>query len=125
MAIRKALVSVGVGATTFLVVTVAVIELLGGDFPSVFIALPIGLVAGVAALLGVSVGLDADSSRLVQSTAAAIAAFAYVLLGLLFLRYSVASVRSLLTFGPLVGASLVAAATVGVLAAIRHPIIGA
>lgn len=123
MNVRKALVVLGVGTTVFLVVTGATIELLGGDFPSALIALPIGVVVGLGAASLASLRLDGESSRPVQSGAAAIATVAYVLLGLWFLRYSVAAVRPVLAFTTILAVSVLVAVVVGIASWVGHPIL--
>ena len=123
MNVRKALVVLGVGATTFLVVTGTAIELLGGDFPSALIALPIGVLVGLGGAGFAFLRLDGKSSRPTQSGAAAIATVAYVLLGLWFLRYSVAAVRPVLAFTTIIAVSVLAAVAVGIASWVRHPVL--
>lgn len=120
---RKGIIALGVGATTFLVGTVVIIELLGGDFPSALIALPIGVVAGVVTAAGTYLRLGAHTHRVVQSAAVGLAAFSYVLFSLWLLRYAFSIVRPVLTFTLIIIVSLIGAGASAVLAWIQYPIL--
>lgn len=82
---RRALTASGAGVTTFLLVTVAVIELLDFEF-SAIIGLPVGLLAGLVALVVLWVRLSALSPS-VRRALGAYATFGLTVLGLLALRY--------------------------------------
>lgn len=86
-------VAIGVGLTTFLFVGAGTIELLGGDFPTALVALPIAMLGGVAVAVATFLRVDADASRTVQSVAEGIAAFGYAFLALQALTYAVAAAR--------------------------------
>lgn len=113
--VRNALVSVGVGATAFLLAAVAGFEVFGGDFPSVFYVLPIALLAAIAATIGSFLALGSDPERAVRSGLTGAATFGYAVLALWFLRYAVASTRSLLSVDVIALVSVVVAAAVAAL----------
>lgn len=109
MDVRKLLTSVGGGITTFLLVTVVIIELLDMEF-SAIIALPIGLLVGLAVLAGIWISIE-EMGPGVQRATSAYASFGLVLLALLGLRY-VNVGRNVLTFDVVVGVSLATAVVV-------------
>jgi hypothetical protein len=82
---RRVLTASGAGVTTFLLVTVAVIELLDFEF-SAIIGLPVGLLAGLVALVVLWVRLSALGPS-VRRAVGAYATFGLTVLGLLALRY--------------------------------------
>lgn len=75
MNVRKPAIAIGAGITAFLVVAVAVIELLAFEF-SAIIGLPIGLLAGIAVAVVVLLKHD-DISDAPRWVAAALAGFGY------------------------------------------------
>lgn len=75
MNVRRPLTALGAGITGFLVVAVAVIELLAVEF-SAIIGLPIGLVAGLAVAVVVLLKHD-ESPDVLRWLAAALAGFGY------------------------------------------------
>jgi len=103
------LAAVGAGATTFLLVAVPVVELLDIEF-SALVALPLGLLAGLAASVGVGVSFTALRPAR-RRALAAYAAFGPTVLLVLALAY-VNVGRDLFTVDVAVGAGL--AATVAV-----------
>jgi hypothetical protein len=82
---RRLLIAVGSGATTFLLVGAAILSVIP-DIPGGIIGVFGGLFAGVAAAVGIWVGLGRASAT-VERVALGYAAFAYVFLGIWFLRY--------------------------------------
>jgi hypothetical protein len=78
-------VAFGAGLATFLLVTVLVIELLAFEF-SAIVALPIGLLAGVAGLLLVVLTFS-DAGRIGRGLSVAAAGFGYAVLSLLAVSY--------------------------------------
>jgi hypothetical protein len=103
---RTLLTALGAGVTTFLLVTVAVIELLDFEF-SAIVALPIGILVGIVVLIGVGVSmssLSAGGRRFVS----AYAAFGLTVISLLGLRY-VNVGRSVLSTDLIVGAGVAVA----------------
>ncbi|MFC6757450.1 MULTISPECIES: hypothetical protein [Haloarcula] len=102
-------VAVGAAATTALLVAVPVIELLETEF-SALVALPLGLLAGLATLVGV--GFNFASLHPVRRRAVvAYATFGPSVLAVLALAY-VNVARDLLTVQVAVGVALVATAAV-------------
>ena len=77
--------AIGAGITTFLLVAVALVGLLDFEFSAV-VALPIGLLAGLAVLAGTATSIDRAGAG-VRRFASAYAAFGLVISGLLVLRY--------------------------------------
>lgn len=75
MKARRPITAIGAGITVFLVVAVAVIELLTFEF-SALIGLPIGLIAGIAVAVVIFLKHD-DISDALQWVAAALAGFGY------------------------------------------------
>lgn len=99
---RTVLSAAGAGVTTFLLVTVAVIELLAFEF-SALIGLPVGFVAGVLVLVGLLTGFDGLRPG-VRRAVSAYAVFGLTVLVLFTLRYvnigrDVLSVDVLLVLG--------------------------
>lgn len=78
-------VALGAGLATFLLVTVLVIELLAFEF-SAIVALPIGLLAGVAGLVLVVLTFS-DAGRIGRALSVAAAGFGYAVLSLLAVSY--------------------------------------
>jgi|AntRauTorcE11898_2_1112593.scaffolds.fasta_scaffold01502_5 ABC-type antimicrobial peptide transport system permease subunit len=72
---RRPITAIGAGITVFLVVAVAVIELLAFEF-SALIGLPVGLLAGIAVAVVIFVKYD-DVSAVLQWVATALAGFGY------------------------------------------------
>lgn len=112
---RRTLVSVGVGATAFLLASVAGFEVFGSDFPSVFYVLPIALLAAIAATIGAYLGLRSRPGRVLRSGLTGTAAFSYTVFSLWFVRYSIAATRSFLSFDVIALVSVVVAAAVAAL----------
>lgn len=106
---RTLLTAIGSGITTFLLITVAVIEILDFEF-SAIIALPIGLLVGVVVLIGVGVSMSSLSAGL-RRLLSAYAAFGLTILALLGLRY-VNVGRSVLSTDLIVGVGAAAAVAV-------------
>jgi hypothetical protein len=105
MDVRTLFTTIGAGITSFLLVTVLIIELLDMEF-SAIIGLPVGLVAGVVVCVGLWVRGDELSLGILRA-ATAYAAFGIALLACLILRY-VNIGRNALTFEVIVGGSLTA-----------------
>jgi hypothetical protein len=103
------LVAVGAAVTTALLVAVPVIELLATEF-SALVALPLGLLAGLATLVGVTFNLT-DLHPVRRRAVTAYAAFGPVVLAVLTLAY-VNLGRDLLTVEVAVGVGLAATAAV-------------
>lgn len=103
------LAGVGAAATTTLLVAVPVIELLATEF-SALVALPLGLLAGLATLVGVAFNL-ADLHPARRRAVVAYAAFGPAVLAVLALAY-VNVGRGLFTGEVAVGAGLAAAVAV-------------
>ena len=111
MNLRTPLTAIGVGITTFLVVTVLGIELLNFEF-SAIVALPFGVVSG---LLGAVIALVAVErlTRPVQWALQAVAAFGYTIMLLLAVRYvNLAGLRQVISFDWLVVLAVLAALAV-------------
>jgi hypothetical protein len=109
MAPRSVLTTIGAGITTFLLISVLIIELLDMEF-SAIIGLPVGVVAGIV----VSVVLWVARNQLspgVRRAVTAYATFGVALLVLLALRY-VNIGRGVLRFEVLVGGSIAAVVVV-------------
>ncbi|MUV90505.1 permease [Halapricum sp. CBA1109] len=100
---RTTFTAVGAGITSFLLVAVAVIELLAFEFAAI-VGLPVGLLVGVA-VAGVLLVRGGRLRPAVGRTVTAYAAFGVAVLCLLVLRY-VNVGRDVLTFDVVVGASL-------------------
>jgi hypothetical protein len=100
---RKLLTAVGAGITSFLLVTVLIIELLDFEF-SAIIGLPVGLLAGIVVFVGLWSRVDQLTLGVRRATTA-YAAFGLALLVFLALRY-VNIGRGVLTFEVIVGGSL-------------------
>lgn len=105
MSEHRILTAVGAGLTAFLLVTVAVIEVLGFEF-SAMLALPVGIVAGLVVLLVATSGLQragTTSRRLAQAAAG----FGYTVLLLLAVRYvNVGGIRGRLSVMDVIGAAV-------------------
>jgi len=101
--------AVGAAATTALLVAVPVIELLETEF-SALVALPLGLLAGLATLVGVAYNF-ASLHPVRRRAVVAYATFGPAVLAVLALAY-VNVARDLLTVQVAVGAALVATAAV-------------
>ena len=99
----------GAAATTFLLVAVPVIELLDTEF-SALVALPLGLLAGIATLIGVAYNL-ADLHPVRRRALIAYAAFGPAVLSVLALAYANVG-RNLFTVEVAVGVGLAATAVV-------------
>lgn len=109
MGVRRPLTAIGAGVTTFLLVMVLVIELLDFEFSAV-IGLPVGLLAGMAVLVGFWTGL-AELSPGVRRAASAYATFGLTILLLLALSY-VNIGRGVLSTDLIVGTGIAAAVAV-------------
>ncbi|MFD1646520.1 hypothetical protein [Haloarchaeobius litoreus] len=83
---RRLLIALGSGATTFLLVGAAILSVIP-DIPGGIIGVFGGLFAGLAAAVGVWVGLGRASAA-VERIALGYAAFAYAFLGIWFMRYA-------------------------------------
>jgi len=103
------LAALGSAATTLLLVAVPVIELLDTEFAAL-VALPLGLLAGLAALIGVAFNF-ANLHPVRRRAVVAFAAFGPAVLAVLGLAY-VNVGRSLFTVEVAVGAGLAATAAV-------------
>ena len=101
--------AIGAGITTFLLVTVAVIEALDFEF-SAIVGLPIGLLVGAAVSIGVWVSMSSSGTGL-RRLLSAYAAFGLTVLSLLALRY-VNVGRSVLSTDLIVGVGAVAVVAV-------------
>lgn len=116
-------VALGAGLTTFLVVTVLVIEALSFEF-SAIVALPIGLLAGVAVLVLVGLTLPL-AGRFGRGLAVGAAGFGYAVVLLLAVRYvDLAGLRSELSMDLVVAAAGVVAAVAFVAAALARRGVG-
>jgi len=116
MDVRKGLTTIGAGITSFLLVTVVVIELLDFEF-SAIIGLPVGLLAGIVVFVGLWIRVD-ELSLGIRRAATAYAAFGLALLVFLALRY-VNLGRSVLSVEVIVGGGLAAVVIVYVSLFIR------
>lgn len=106
---RRALSALGAGVTTFLVVAVAVIELLAVEF-SALVGLPVGLVAGIAVAARYD-RLDAAPRYVVD----AVAAFGLAVVAVQAVSYvDLAGLRSMLSTGVTVAVAVVAAVVAAV-----------
>jgi hypothetical protein len=110
---RAAGVAVGAGITGFLVVAVAVIELLNVEF-SALVGLPVGLLAGAAVAVGVVARYDSLVGPARHAVDAA-AGFGLAVAVLLAVSYvNLAGLRSELSTDVTVGVALLAAALTAV-----------
>jgi hypothetical protein len=109
MSFRRVLTAAGAGITSFLLVTVLVIEILDFEF-SAIIGLPVGLLAGFAVSAGLWVRLP-ELAPGVCRIASAYATFGLTVLGLLGLRY-VNIGRDILSIEFITGTGIAAAAIV-------------
>lgn len=96
MAIRRALVPLGVGGTAFLLSSAVGFQVFGADFPSVFYVLPLALAATVLAVTGSFLLLGSRPGRAVRSSLVGVAGFGYSFFALLLVRYAVPPSRQLL-----------------------------
>lgn len=103
------LAALGGAASTFLLVTVPVVELLETEF-SALVALPLGLLAGLGALIGIGFNFS-DLHPVRRRAVVAYAAFGPAVLAVLALAY-VNVGRDLFTVKVAVGVGLVATAAV-------------
>jgi hypothetical protein len=111
MHLRAALAAAGVAVTAFLLVTVAVIELLAFEF-SAIVAVPVGLIAAVVAFVAVFAEFR-FAGTLVRRAAAAVAGFGYAVLALLAAGYvNLGGLRSVLGVDVVVATGAVTAAAV-------------
>jgi hypothetical protein len=85
MHLRAALAAAGVAVTAFLLVAVAVIELLPFEF-SAIVGLPVGLLAGIVAFVAVFAEYRFAGTA-AQRVTFAVAGFGYTVLALLFVGY--------------------------------------
>jgi hypothetical protein len=85
MHLRAAIAAAGVAVTAFLLVTVAVIELLAFEL-SALVALPVGLLAGVVVFVAVFAEFR-FAGTLSRRVTVAVAGFGYTVLALLLVRY--------------------------------------
>lgn len=85
MSFRTFVTAFGSAVTTFLLVTVAIIELLDFEF-SAIVAIPVGLLAAVVVLIGLLSGLE-DASLGLRRATSAYAGFGLTVLVLLGLWY--------------------------------------
>lgn len=109
MQYHRLMVSLGAGVTTFFLVSVSIIELLDIEF-SAIIALPIGLLAGVAVLVVLWRQFTALSQSSIRASSA-YAAFGLTVLVLLALRY-VNLGREVLSVDVMVGIGIATAVVV-------------
>lgn len=123
MGLRRVVISIGVGASAFLVASVVGFEVFGADFPSVFYVLPIAIVAAIGGAYGAYRSLGPTSSRIVRSTLAGIAAFSFSWFLLWFVRYSIAATRAVLSFDLMLVSSIVVAGVVAVIGWIYPPVL--
>jgi hypothetical protein len=100
---RGLFTAIGAGMTSFLLVAVAVIELLEFEF-SAIIGLPVGLLVGSVVAIGLWLRGD-ELGRGTRRVATACATFGWATLAFLALRY-VNVGRGVLTLEVIVGASL-------------------
>lgn len=106
---RAAGAAVGLGITVFLVVAVAIIELLNVEF-SALVGLPIGLLAGAAVAIVVAVQYDSLAGPARYAVDAG-AGFGFAVVVVLAVRYvNLAGLRSELSTGVTVGIAVLAAA---------------
>lgn len=105
MSEHRVLTAVGAGLTAFLLVTVALVELLAVEF-SAMLALPVGIIAGLVVLLVATSGLQhagPTSRRLAQAAAG----FGYTVLLLLAVRYvNIGGIRGRLSVTDVIGAAI-------------------
>jgi hypothetical protein len=93
---RTVLTALGAGITTLLLVSVLGIELIPVEF-SALVALPLGVVAGLGAVVLVLGSFDQLNHR-VQHTVVAVAGFGYTILALSVVSYvNLAGLRSAIT----------------------------
>ena len=91
-------VSFGVGGTAFLLASRLGFEVFGSDFPSVFYVLPIALLAAIGGAIGSYLALSIQPGRGTRSVLGGVAAISYSFFLFWFIRYSIASARSVLSF---------------------------
>ena len=109
------LVAVGTGLTTGLVVAVLVIELLAFEF-SAIVALPVGGLAGLVALVATLAGFE-SATRGLRSLSVALAGFGYtVLLGMALRYVGFLGLRSVVTVPRILVVALVVAVATGAVA---------
>ena len=123
MVLRRALIAIGAGGTTFLVVSALGFEVFGADFPSVFYVLPIAIAATVLAVAGSFSVLTPSASQPIQSSLSGIAAFGYAFFALWLVRYAIAAARPALPFDRIAVLSAVLAVVIGAVAWSRHPVV--
>lgn len=109
---RRSFVSLGVGGTAFLVASAIGFEVFGGDFPSIFYVLPIALLAMGVAAIGTYLYFGRRSRRVIRSGLTGVAAISYAFFALWFVRYAIASTRSVLSFDLIASISVVIAVIV-------------
>ncbi|MCD2199553.1 hypothetical protein LPA44_06545 [Halobacterium sp. KA-4] len=110
---RTVLSALGAGITTFLVVAIAVIELLPFEF-SALVGLPAGLLAGGAVFAAIAVRYD-QAGEVLRYAVDAAAGFGLAIVTLQAVSYvNLAGLRSVLS----VDVTVAVAAVVGVLAAV-------
>jgi|AntRauTorcE11898_2_1112593.scaffolds.fasta_scaffold61361_2 hypothetical protein len=83
---RRLLIALGSGATTFLLVGAAILSVVP-DIPGGILGVFGGLFAGIAAVVGIWLGLE-RASPAVASVVLGYAVFGYAFLGIWFLRYA-------------------------------------
>lgn len=112
MTLRRILAAAGAGITAFLLVTVAVIEVVRVDPGAGILGVLAGAVAGALVVLGALYAVDGDDCPRIWAVEAA-AAFGYVVVGLQALSYvNAPGVRTTLTVPLVVAVAAVAACVV-------------
>ena len=121
MAVRRVLISLGVGATAFLLSSVVGFQVFGADFPSVFYVLPLALVATVLAVGASVLFLGSQPGIVVWTSLVGVAGFGYSVFFLLLVRYAVPPTRALLDSALILLISAVVAVGLAALAWGSHP----
>jgi len=113
---RRPAIAVGVGGTAFLVATVAGLEVIGADFPSLLYVLPIALATALVAIVVSYLATGRGLAPPAVGTLAGVAAFGYAVLFQLAVRSAVAATRRTLQVEVI--ALLAALAALGVAAGV-------
>ncbi len=116
---RHLLTAVGAGITTFVVVAVLVIKLLGVEF-SAIVGVPLGLLAGLVVMIGLAVSfdnLDVNARRAVS----VYGTFGLTILVMFATRYvNLGPSRDVLSIPVMVGVGIVAGVVVYVIPLVRE-----